>query len=83
MVRKSRRELEQAVEGLDEDSAGVRTDLARGVTADFVTYEDGVSETAPDGWTWSKDSGGEPTYYVATHETGGGRNAARGDPNAE
>lgn len=75
MVRKSRRELERALEDLLDDWEGPWSDLSQGVTAPFVTYEDDGANTgdAPAGWTRSTetDSGG-PTYHVLERESSSG-----------
>ena len=83
MARKSRREFEQALEKLQTSQAGFRSDTAEGVTADFVTYEDGGpnTETAPSGWTWSEEGGednGEATYHVLTRESNSNCGGNRG-----
>jgi hypothetical protein len=49
MTRKSRREIEDALNRLQTDDCDAdRSDAARGVTAPFVTYEEGTPDLPSD-----------------------------------
>jgi hypothetical protein len=69
MTRRSKREIEQALNNLDTTDTDRPIDARGNVTASFVTYEEDVAldeEEIPDGWTASRsDSGeGEATFQV-------------------
>jgi len=75
MTRRSKREIERALEDLDTTDTDRLTDVRENVTAPFVTYEDDAAldeDEIPDGWTASSSdsSEGEPTFQVLERDAG-------------
>lgn len=72
--RRSKRELERAIEELggDRDESGEWSDVGAGVTAPFVTYADENEDVdAPGGWEVSTEDGAAgATYQVLSRAEG-------------
>ncbi|QLD88305.1 hypothetical protein HWV07_04350 [Natronomonas salina] len=81
MTRKSKREIERALEALaEDDDPGEFSDARESVTAEFVTYESDREPWSgvdiPDGWTVSATSlsgGAEVLTLERDGERGEGR----------
>jgi len=78
VTRKSKRELEGALDDMASGSPSAPIDVRQGVSADFVTYaaEGPTDEDAPEGHTFDVvDTGEGAIYHVAREDDGHGGTA--------